>query len=192
MVREGARILTAREFQDLGAVPPEAEWFANLDNPRTKRAYQIDIREFMQFVGVGKPEEFRVVTRAHVIAWRKDLERRVLSGASIRRKLAALSSLFEHLCEANAVTHNPVKGVKRLKIESYEGKTPAIADGQASTFLSLPSRGSGIEPSSRRSSTMHCGARNSVHSGSKTSMRDLGKAGDAARTRGVCPLRLLS
>jgi len=39
----------------------------------------------------------------------------VLTGASIRRKLAALSSIFEHPCEANAVTHNPVKGVKRPK-----------------------------------------------------------------------------
>jgi integrase/recombinase XerD len=136
--REDARMLTAREFQDLGAVPPEVEWFANIDNPRTRRAYQIDIHEFMQFVGIAKPEEFRGVMRAHVIAWRKDLERRVLSGASIRRKLAALSSIFEHLCEANAVTHNPVKGVKRPKVESYEGKTPAIADAQARTLLSLP------------------------------------------------------
>jgi hypothetical protein len=84
--REGARILTAREFQDLGAVPSEVEWFANIDNPRTRRAYQIDIHEFMQFVVIGKPEEFRGVTRAHVIAWRKGLERRVLSGA--------LSSIF--------------------------------------------------------------------------------------------------
>jgi len=36
------------------------------------------------------------------------------------------------------VTHNPVKGVKRPKVESYEGKTPAIADAQARTLLSLP------------------------------------------------------
>jgi site-specific recombinase XerC len=36
-----------------------------------------------------------------------------------------LSSLFEYLCEKNAVTHNPVKGVKRPKAESGEGKTPA-------------------------------------------------------------------
>jgi len=63
---------------------------------------------------------------------------RVLSGASIRRKLAALSSTFEHLCEANAVTHNPVKGVKRPKVESYEGKAPAIADAHARPLLSLP------------------------------------------------------
>ena len=30
--------------------------------------------------------------------------------------------------EKNAVTHNPVKGVKRPKVESYEGKTPALGD----------------------------------------------------------------
>jgi len=117
--------LTAAEFQGLSAVPAEAEWFANIDNPRTRRAYRIDIHEFMGFVGIGRPEEFRTVTRAHVLAWRKDLEGRVLSGTTIRRKLAALSSLFEHLCDANAVTHNPVKGVKRPKVESYEGKTSA-------------------------------------------------------------------
>ena len=29
------RILTAREFQGLADVPPEAEWFANIDNRQT-------------------------------------------------------------------------------------------------------------------------------------------------------------
>ena len=37
------------------------------------------------------------MTRAHVIAWRKDLEGRGLSESSIRRKLAALSSFFDAL-----------------------------------------------------------------------------------------------
>jgi len=32
--------------------------------------------------------------------------------------LAALVSLFEYLCEKNAVTRNPVKGVERPKTES--------------------------------------------------------------------------
>jgi site-specific recombinase XerD len=132
----GRRALTALEFQGLAAVPAEAEWFANIDNPRTRRAYRIDIHEFMGFVQIGRPEEFRTVTRAHVLAWRKDLEGRELSG-TIRRKLAALSSLFEHLCDANAVTHNPVKGVKRPKVESYEGKTP-LGDGQARALLNAP------------------------------------------------------
>jgi site-specific recombinase XerD len=131
-------ILTRKDFQQLAAVPAEVEWFANIDNPRTRRAYQIDLRDFMQFVGIQRPEEFRIVTRAHLIAWRKHLEQRQLGGATIRRKLAALSSLFEYLCERNAVTHNPVKGVKRPKVDSYEGKTPALGDHQARALLQAP------------------------------------------------------
>ena len=34
---------------------------------------------------VVRPEEFRIVTRAHVIAWRDDLERRVLARAAACR-----------------------------------------------------------------------------------------------------------
>ena len=60
----------------------------------------------MRFTGIARPEEFRTVTRAHVIAWRDDLARRGLGGATIRHRHAALSSLFEYLCEKNAVTHN--------------------------------------------------------------------------------------
>ncbi len=37
------------------------------------------------------------------------------------------------------MTHNPVKGVKRPQVETYEGKTPAIGDHQARELLSAPS-----------------------------------------------------
>ena len=80
----------------------------------------------------------RQVTRAHLIAWRKDLERRGLAKSSIRRKLAAVASLFDHLCEVNAVSHNPVRGVKRPKADNNEGKTPALGDGQARALLEAP------------------------------------------------------
>jgi integrase/recombinase XerD len=139
LARRGERLLTAAQFRQLADVPAETEWFANIQNPRTRRAYRIDLQDFMKFVGVGRPEEFRRVTRSHVIAWRKLLEERHSAPATIRRKLAALSSLFEHLCEANAVTHNPVKGVKRPRSDSNEGKTPAIGDGQARALLDAPS-----------------------------------------------------
>jgi integrase/recombinase XerD len=85
-----------------------------------------------------RPEEFRSVTRAHVIAWRDDLARRELDGSTIRNRLAALSSLFEYLCDRNAVTHNPVKGVKRPRSQSGEGLTPALGDHQARALLAAP------------------------------------------------------
>lgn len=31
-------LLTAEAFHQLANVPPEIEWFANIENPRTKRA----------------------------------------------------------------------------------------------------------------------------------------------------------
>lgn len=140
-----SRMLTAPEFQQLAKVPAATEWFANIDNPNTRRAYRNDLEEFMTFVGIAAPEELRLVTRAHVLAWRKDLERRELSGGTIRRKLAALSSLFEYLSDANAVTHNPVKGVRRPRVEGYEGKTPALGDAQARHLLKLPA-GEDLKP----------------------------------------------
>jgi site-specific recombinase XerD len=133
------RRLTAAQFQTLAEVPAAVEWFANIDNPRTRRAYQGDLEDFCHFVGLATADEFRSVTRAHVLAWRADLERRGLAGATIRRKLAALASLYDHLLNSNAVTGgNPVHGVKRPRIETNEGKTPALGDHQAKALLDAP------------------------------------------------------
>lgn len=135
----GAKVsLTAAEFQRLADMPPELEWFATIESKHTRRAYEADIKDFMGFAGIRAPEDFRLVTRAHVLAWRKILEGRALSGATVRRKLAALASLYEFLCDRNAVTQNPVKGVKRPKVDTYEGKTPALGDHQARSLLDAP------------------------------------------------------
>jgi integrase/recombinase XerD len=125
-----SRTLTAAQFQGLSDAPPDLEWFANIPNAKTRKAYQLDIADFSAFVGINRPKEFRLITRVHVIAWRKDVERRRLSPSTIRRKPSALSSLFEYLRERNAVTHNLVKGVKRPKANNNEGMTPALSEAQ--------------------------------------------------------------
>jgi site-specific recombinase XerD len=61
------------------------------------------VGEFSTFAGLRGPAELRTVTCAHVIAWRKHLEMRELALSSIRRKLSALSALFDYLCERNAI-----------------------------------------------------------------------------------------
>ena len=138
LIQQPQRALTSAEFRQLSEVPAELEWFANIHSEKTRRAYQNDLRDFSRFIGIEKPEEFRTVTRAHVIAWRKSIEERHFSDATVRRKLAALSSLFEYLCEKNAVTHNPVKGVKRPAANNNEGKTPALSNDQARQLLEAP------------------------------------------------------
>lgn len=133
-----SRVLTAAEFRGLSDVPPEVEWFANITNANTRRAYQNDVRDFMLFAGIREPQECRIVARSHLIAWRKLLETRNLAAATIRRKLSAVASLFDHLCESNAVTHNPCDGVKRPNLGSNEGKSPALGDDQAKQLLDAP------------------------------------------------------
>ena len=89
-----SRMLTADEFHRLADVPPEVEWFANLTNAHTRRAYETAVKDFIRFAGIKRPEEFRTVARAHVIAWRDELENasntrgRPWSDASIRHRLS--------------------------------------------------------------------------------------------------------
>lgn len=137
-IKVAERRLTKAEFQTLAEIPSFLEWLANLSNPNTRRAYQADLISFMRFVGLTKPEDFRQVTRAHLIAWRKDMEVQALQPATIRRKLSALSELFDFLCEENSVEKNPVNGVKRPREGANEGKTAALSDAQAKRLLNAP------------------------------------------------------
>ncbi len=137
-VQNRERKLTASEFQSLADVPPEAEWFANIENANTRRAYRTDVHDFMTFAGIHELGEFREVKRAHLIAWRKQLEGRALEPSTIRRKLSAIASLFDHLCEANAVSHNPADGVRRPSEGLNEGKSAALGDDQAKAILEAP------------------------------------------------------
>src|SRR6202162_3332068 len=130
--------LTRAQFEQLADVPPEEEWLANITNLKTRRAYKEDVREFIAFTALQHYMGLRSVGRSHVIAWRKDMERRGLAPATVRRKLSALSSLFDYLCERNAVTGNPVDGVKRPMANGNEGSTPALGDAQARKLLEAP------------------------------------------------------
>lgn len=130
--------LQQEAFERLEDVPSELEWFANIQNKNTKRAYLRDVQQFQQFSGITELEAFRDVTRAHVIAFRDYLSRQDMSAATIRRKLAALSALFDHLCNSNAVRFNPCSGVKRPTEGANEGKTPALSTSQAKRLLSAP------------------------------------------------------
>ena len=132
------RVLTPAQYGDLAEVPPELEWLANITNRKTRETYRLDVREFSTFAGLRGHAEFRTVTRAHVIAWRKHLETRDLAPSTIRRKLSALSALFDYLCEHNAVAGNPVDGVKRPSVNTNEGSTPALSDAQARKLLDAP------------------------------------------------------
>lgn len=139
MVQVASSRLTEEQFQQLHAMPAAAEWFANISNPQTRRAYQLNIADFCSFFGIQEPAQFQSVTRGHVLAWRTQMEQRRLAGSTQRRKLSALASLYDYLLNAHAISGgNPVHSVKRPVLETHEGKTPGLSDQQASALLGAP------------------------------------------------------
>jgi len=79
-------------------------WNGSPTSPKQNPArLQNDVGEFFAFAELKSSAESRSVTRAHVIAWRKDLKGRQLADTAIRRKVSALSSLFDYPCKRNAV-----------------------------------------------------------------------------------------
>lgn len=133
--------ISPERFRALAAAGPEAEWLANIRSERTRRAYRGDVTAFCAFAGIGDGEALLAVTRPHVIAWRHALERDGLSAATVRRRLSALSSLFDWLCASGSAPDNPVRGVRRPPAETRQGKTPALSDAQARQLLDAPPEG---------------------------------------------------
>ncbi len=79
-----------------------------------------------------------MVRRSHVIAYSDKLALRGNSPATMRRKLSALSSLYQYLCNANAVHINPVSGVKRNTEGANQGNTPSLGDEESKALLNSP------------------------------------------------------
>jgi len=137
-VRDPERDSAAKRFAQLGLMAIETQWLANFASACTRRAYAADVRDFAAFSGLQTPSELLQVARSHVLAWRHHLQAQGLSPSTQRRKLAALSSLLEHLVDEQLIPTNPARGVRRPRLETHEGKTPALSLEQAQALLEAP------------------------------------------------------
>ncbi len=123
----------------LAAVPEEEVWLASQKSARTRRAYKLDVAHFMRTIGISSPDELRQVDHRAVIAWERFMrESEAAQASTIRRRLAALSSLFKHLVRHGHATKNPVADVERPTINRDEGSTLAFSKAQARKMLDAP------------------------------------------------------
>src|SRR5881397_1406539 len=73
------------------------------------------------------------------MAWERLMREEQGSQAStVRRRLAALSSLFAHLVKFDVVAMNPVRDVERPVVNRREGMTLAFSQTQARAILDKP------------------------------------------------------
>lgn len=123
----------------LAVIPEEEIWLASQKSARTRRAYRLDVAHFMRALYIESPEALRQVDHRAVIAWeRMQREEEGAAPSTVRRRLAALSSLFKHLVRYGTATRNPVADVTRPAINRDEGSTAAFSKAQARKLLDAP------------------------------------------------------
>jgi integrase len=93
----------------------------------------------MRTLSITTPTELRQADHKAVIAWERFMRETEHAAAStIRRRLAALSSLYKHLIRHDHAARNPVGKVERPAINRDEGTTLAFSKVQARKLLDLP------------------------------------------------------
>lgn len=122
----------------LAQVPEESLWLANFTSARTRETYQQAIGQFVAFAGLQVRSDLKRVSRAVVIAWRDKLMREGQSRRTVKNRLSALSSLFDHLSAHGVIGRNVVKEVERPKLNAQTGATPALSVDQARKLLDAP------------------------------------------------------
>jgi integrase/recombinase XerD len=123
----------------LAGIPEEEIWLASRKSARTRRAYQNDVKHFMRTLNIRSADELRRVDHRAVMAWEHIMREQQGSEAStVRRRLAALSSLFAHLVKFGVVEMNPVREVERPAINRREGTTLAFSQAEARKILDAP------------------------------------------------------
>lgn len=126
-------------LEQLASIPEEEIWLQKQKSPRTCRAYRLDVQHFMRTLSITTPAELRQADHKAVIAWERYMRETENAAAStIRRRLAALSSLYKHLVRHDHAARNPVGEVERPAINRDEGSTLAFAKAQARNMLDAP------------------------------------------------------
>src|SRR5579872_7081594 len=96
----------------LADIPEEEIWLAKHKSARTRRAYKLDVQHFMRTLHIRSYEELRQVDHRAVIAWERIMrDSEKAASSTIRRRLAALSSLMKHLVRHGHLGKNHVAEV---------------------------------------------------------------------------------
>jgi len=122
----------------LSAIPEEEVWLAEQRSEHTRRAYRQDVAHFLTTLQITSRTELRKIDRVAIIAWQSSMKSAGVKASTIRRRLSALSSLFKHLVKVKAADQNPVRDIKRPRINRKRGTTPSFSQKEARVVLDAP------------------------------------------------------
>lgn len=138
LVKTPREITTTKN--EIISIPEESIWLSNFISKDTQRTYKNAVLNFLQFSDIQTLEQLRQVNQAHILAWRDNLMNSGASNRTVNNRMASLSSLFNHLCDKQIAPINPVKGLKRPKVDQRSIKTPALTVEQVRAILDAPNK----------------------------------------------------
>jgi len=100
----------------------------------TRRAYQRDILDFLEFVGVDAPEGLRAILPGQIEHFRNRLIQGGAAKATVNRKLSVVRGLFERAMAEGWTDRNPAARVRGLKADQ-ESPTAGLTLREAREFL---------------------------------------------------------
>lgn len=114
-----------------------SKWLISFSSAATRRSYAADVRLWLAWLQRIDVPLFDA-RRAHVDGWVRTMEGQEPrpAAATLSRRIAAISSLYEYLQDEDAVASNPAARVRRPKV-SHDGVTPAISADEARRLLAV-------------------------------------------------------
>jgi len=155
-----ARVSTVAQ---LAGIPEEEIWLQKQKSARTRRAYRLDAQHFMRTLAITSPEELCQADHEAVIAWERFMrESEHAASSTIRRRLAALSSLYKHLVRlghARATRFARSSGRRSIATKDRPSPSPKHRRANCSTCRRRTrSPGCAIAPFFRSASRSGCAA----------------------------------
>lgn len=107
---------------------------ATIANPNTRRAYAKDVAEFLDWCSRHGATSLPQIMSPHVARYIDELGDRV-SKPTVKRHLAAIKRLFDHLTQGGVLPFNPAAAVRGPKHSVRRGKTEVLAADEARQLL---------------------------------------------------------
>ncbi len=108
-------------------------WLEALESDATRRAYFQDIAKYLSWCQADGLDPRRV-KRASIDQYRKACLGG-LANASVARRLSTVSSWYEYQLTLDLVDRNPVKKIKRPKVEHDLSPTVGLSSAEATRFM---------------------------------------------------------
>lgn len=119
-------------------------WLANRRlSPHTRAAYRADVASWLSWCAARELDPLRAIF-LHVNEYARSLEStvdprtgRVLSAATVARKMSAVSSWYAFLAKLGAVPANPVAGADRPRVDRDHSATIGLTPAEVDALLTV-------------------------------------------------------